>query len=76
MHDKGKEVTWMRCLSTRAAKGAPGARELLELTPCDLWPFLRGRTLWLVGDSMMQVCAQDAAAIACSAHCLTSPSTN
>ena len=25
----------------------------LTLTPCDLWPYLAGRTLWLVGDSMM-----------------------
>ena len=32
-----------------------GARELLELTPCDLYPFIRGRTLWLIGDSIQQV---------------------
>jgi hypothetical protein len=38
----------------RAEEGAEGARELLALTPCDLWPYLAGRTLWLVGDSMMQ----------------------
>ncbi|KAL4433808.1 hypothetical protein ABPG75_000249 [Micractinium tetrahymenae] len=25
----------------------------LRLTPCDLWHHLRGRTLWLLGDSMM-----------------------
>lgn len=25
----------------------------LRLTPCDLWAHLRGRTLWLLGDSMM-----------------------
>ncbi len=25
------------------------------MTPCDLFPLLRGRTLWLMGDSMMQV---------------------
>ena len=30
-------------------------RELMELTPCDVFPYLRGRTIWLVGDSMMQV---------------------
>ena len=41
-----------RCV--RASEGADGARELLTLTPCDLWPYMRGRTLWLVGDSMMQ----------------------
>ncbi|WIA13627.1 hypothetical protein OEZ85_007191 [Tetradesmus obliquus] len=25
---------------------------MLQLTPCDLWPYLRGRTLWVIGDSM------------------------
>ena len=25
----------------------------LQLTPCDLWPLLRGRTLFLLGDSQM-----------------------
>jgi hypothetical protein len=25
----------------------------LTFTPCDLWPLIRGRTLWLVGDSQM-----------------------
>jgi hypothetical protein len=35
--------------------GAVGAKELLELMPCDMFPYIRGRTLWLVGDSMMQV---------------------
>ena len=38
----------------RANAHAPGMEEMLTLTPCDLWPWLRGRTLWLVGDSMMQ----------------------
>jgi hypothetical protein len=23
--------------------------EILSFTPCDLWPYLRGRTLWLIG---------------------------
>ena len=32
-----------------------GARELLDLTPCDLFSFIRGRTLWLIGDSIQQV---------------------
>ena len=44
----------------RAAVGAPGMQEMLTLTPCDLWPWLRGRTLWLVGDSMMQQTAKAA----------------
>ena len=39
----------------RAERGAAGMRELMELTPCDIFPYLRGRTIWLVGDSMMQV---------------------
>jgi len=25
------------------------------MTPCDLFSLVRGRTLWLLGDSMMQV---------------------
>ena len=25
--------------------------EYLDFTPCDMWPFLRGRTLWILGDS-------------------------
>ena len=36
-------------------------RELMELTPCDIFPYLRGRTIWLVGDSMMQVQSTGAA---------------
>ena len=26
----------------------------LLVTPCELWPYIRGRTLWILGDS--QVC--------------------
>ncbi|KIZ02893.1 hypothetical protein MNEG_5069 [Monoraphidium neglectum] len=33
-------------LANRAEGGAP-----LRLSPCDLYPYLRGRTLWLIGDS-------------------------
>ena len=25
------------------------------MTPCDLFPLLKGRTVWLLGDSIMQV---------------------
>ena len=39
-----------------AEAGRPGFKEMLTLTPCDIFPLLRGRTLWLMGDSMMQVC--------------------
>eukprot|EP00884_Botryococcus_braunii_P006385 jgi/Botrbrau1/15748/Bobra.4_1s0116.1 len=28
-----------------------GLYDLLQLTPCDLWPYLRYRTLWVIGDS-------------------------
>lgn len=38
-----------------AEQGRPGFKEMLTLTPCDIFPLLRGRTLWLMGDSMMQV---------------------
>ena len=37
-----------------AEQGRPGFKEMLTLTPCDIFPMLRGRTLWLMGDSMMQ----------------------
>ena len=43
-----------RWLVGRAEQGAPNGKELLEMTPCDLFTYLRGRTLWLVGDSMTQ----------------------
>ncbi|KAK9833226.1 hypothetical protein WJX74_010892 [Apatococcus lobatus] len=35
-------------------KGSVYAKGLLELTPCDLWPYIRGKTIWLIGDSIMQ----------------------
>ena len=38
-----------------AEAGSTFAANLLRFTPCDLWPYLRGRTLWLVGDSITQV---------------------
>ncbi|KAK9901586.1 hypothetical protein WJX75_003489 [Coccomyxa subellipsoidea] len=38
----------------RADNGSLWAQGLLQLTPCDLWPFIRGRTLWLLGDSITQ----------------------
>ena len=40
----------------RAEMGAVGVREMMEMTPCDIFSYIRGRTVWLVGDSMMQVC--------------------
>ncbi|CAL8468940.1 g8481 [Coccomyxa elongata] len=44
-------LTWM---IESAERGRPGFKEMLTMTPCDLFPLLRGRTLWLMGDSMMQ----------------------
>ena len=41
-------------LVCRAENGSASARELLQMTPCDVFPYLRGRTTWLVGDSMQQ----------------------
>lgn len=55
MMSKALGVNLCTCLCPRAKVGAAGAKDLLELTPCDLFPYVRGRTLWLVGDSMMQV---------------------
>lgn len=31
------------------ALGLKQGPEMLQLTPCDLWPYLRGRTLWVIG---------------------------
>ena len=45
-------LSWM---IESAERGRPGFREMLTMTPCDIFPLLRGRTLWLMGDSMMQV---------------------
>ena len=39
----------------RAEAGSPGVRELLRLTPCDLFKYLKDKTLWLVGDSLTLV---------------------
>lgn len=25
------------------------AGDLLTMTPCDLWPYMRGRTTWVIG---------------------------
>lgn len=39
----------------RAHSGSAWAANMLQLTPCDLWPFIQGRTVWLMGDSITQV---------------------
>ena len=39
----------------RAEAGMVFAKQMLLYTPCDLFPWIKGRTLWLVGDSIQQV---------------------
>ena len=39
----------------RAKQGSPGMKDQLMMTPCDFFPFVRGRTLWLIGDSLTLV---------------------
>ena len=39
----------------RAEEGSPGVKDLLTLTPCDIFPYIRDRTLWLIGDSLTLV---------------------
>ncbi|KAK9865937.1 hypothetical protein WJX84_007496, partial [Apatococcus fuscideae] len=36
----------------QAMAGSQNAQGLLELTPCDFWPLIQGRSLWLIGDSI------------------------
>ena len=38
-----------------ASNGSQWAEGMLRLTPCDLWPHIIGRTLWLLGDSTTEV---------------------
>ncbi|CAL8461602.1 g1133 [Coccomyxa elongata] len=35
----------------RASNGSQWAEGMLRLSPCDIWPHIMGRTLWLLGDS-------------------------
>ena len=39
-----------------------GFWDYLLFTPCDLWPYLRGRTLWVVGDSQVSLLRPQACA--------------
>ncbi len=52
MEDRRKLVSW---LGEYANNGAQWARDILTLKPCDLWPQIRGKTVWIVGDSVSQV---------------------
>jgi len=42
---------WLREMSDQ---GSAWARQALILTPCDMWKMLRGRTTWVVGDSVTE----------------------
>ena len=50
--DRQRMVAWLADL---AMQGAGWARSILDFKPCDLWPQIRGRTVWLAGDSISQV---------------------
>lgn len=48
-----KELSaWLR---ERAGSGAQWAADALLLQPCDLFPLIKGRNVWVAGDSMSQV---------------------
>ncbi len=49
-----EQATLLAHFAGRAGAGDAWAANMLRMTPCDLWPFLRGRTLWLLGDSITQ----------------------
>lgn len=51
---KSDQQQLLRILVDRAEGGSKQAMGMLSLTPCDLYPLIKGRTLWLMGDSIMQ----------------------
>ena len=42
-------------LREAAAEGHEWAQEILLFRPCQLFPYMQGRTLWIIGDSMSKV---------------------
>ena len=42
-------------LRMAAGAGHSWARDILLLRPCEIFPYLEGRTLWIIGDSMSKV---------------------
>ena len=52
MEDRKKLISW---LAGFARNGAQWAEDILTLKPCDLWPQVRGKTVWIAGDSVSQV---------------------
>lgn len=51
--DRQKVTSW---LAMHAKNGSRWASDILTLKPCDLWPHVRGRTTWIIGDSLSQAC--------------------
>ncbi|KAK9812996.1 hypothetical protein WJX72_006927 [[Myrmecia] bisecta] len=45
---------WLQDQLIKHFLDVPGYEALLTLTPCDLWKLLKGRTLWMSGDSQTQ----------------------
>ena len=45
----------------------------LTLTPCDFWPFVRGRTIWFLGDSQTLDFYKVGGRSSCSPACETLP---
>lgn len=52
MEDRRRIVSWLAGLAT---SGADWAKDILTFKPCDLWPLIRERTIWVIGDSISQV---------------------
>ena len=42
-------------LRMAAGAGHSWAHDILLLRPCEIFPYLEGRTLWIIGDSMSKV---------------------
>lgn len=52
-----KDLTaWLR---EHAKNGAQWAVDALVLQPCDIWQSMRGRTTWVIGDSVTEVASLD-----------------
>lgn len=52
-----KELVYEFTAQLRSWKdqGSSWAKEALLLQPCDFWKILRGRTTWIIGDSVTEV---------------------
>lgn len=52
-------------LTKAASEGHDWAREILLVRPCQIFPFLEGRTMWIIGDSMSKVALPLPGKLAC-----------